>query len=52
MRNSVWVAEQLGRPIAKAWNSIYSVTLEEMGCPAGDPDRIAAPSPRAIAIAM
>lgn len=41
--DSVWVTEQLGRPIAKAWNSIYSVTLEEMGRPAGHPDRIAAP---------
>ena len=41
--DSVWVTEQLGRPIAKAWNSIYSVTLQEMGFPAGHPDRIAAP---------
>lgn len=41
--DSVWVSEQLGRPIAKAWNSIYSVTLEEMGRPAGHPERIAAP---------
>lgn len=41
--DSVWVTEQLGRPIAKAWNSIYSVTLEDMGRRAGDPSRIAAP---------
>lgn len=41
--DSVWVSEQLGRPIAKAWNSIYSVTLEEMGRPSGHPERIAAP---------
>lgn len=41
--DSVWVAEQLGRPIAKAWNSIYSVTLEEMGRPAGHAERLAAP---------
>ncbi|CAA2103100.1 2-hydroxy-3-oxopropionate reductase [Methylobacterium bullatum] len=41
--DSVWVAERLGRPIAKAWNSIYSVTLKEMGRPAGHPERIAAP---------
>jgi predicted dinucleotide-binding enzyme len=41
--DSVWVTEQLGRPIAKAWNSIYSVTLEEMGKPAGHPERMAAP---------
>jgi predicted dinucleotide-binding enzyme len=41
--DSVWVAEQLGRPIAKAWNSIYSVTLEEMGRPAGHAERVCAP---------
>lgn len=41
--DSVWVTQHLGRPIAKAWNSIYSVTLEEMGKPAGHPERIAAP---------
>jgi 8-hydroxy-5-deazaflavin:NADPH oxidoreductase len=41
--DSVWVSEQLGRPIAKAWNSIYSVTLKEMGRPAGHPERLAAP---------
>ncbi|EHJ95505.1 NADPH-dependent F420 reductase [Agrobacterium tumefaciens] len=41
--DSVWVTEQLGRPIAKAWNSIYSATLEDMGRPAGHPERIAAP---------
>ncbi|MBP2542433.1 NADPH-dependent F420 reductase [Agrobacterium tumefaciens] len=41
--DSVWVTEQLGRPIAKAWNSIYSATLEEMGRPTGHPERISAP---------
>ena len=43
MTDSVWVTEQLGRPIAKAWNSLYSVTFEGMGRPAGHPERIAAP---------
>jgi 8-hydroxy-5-deazaflavin:NADPH oxidoreductase len=43
LTDSVWVSEQLGRPIAKAWNSIYSVTLKEMGRPAGHPERLAAP---------
>jgi len=43
MADSVWVTKQLGRPIAKAWNSIYSVTLAEKGKPAGHTDRIAAP---------
>ncbi|MCX7081202.1 MAG: NAD(P)-binding domain-containing protein [Pseudomonas sp.] len=41
--DSVWAAEQLGRPIAKAWNTIYSASLKEAGRPAGDPERIAAP---------
>lgn len=40
---SAWVAEQLGRPIAKAWNTIYSATMKEGGRPAGDPERIAVP---------
>lgn len=41
--DSVWVTEHLGRSIAKACSSIYSVILEEMGRPAGHADRIAAP---------
>jgi 8-hydroxy-5-deazaflavin:NADPH oxidoreductase len=41
--DSVWVTEKLGRPIAKAWNTIYSGTLKEMDRPAGHPERIAAP---------
>lgn len=40
---SLWVAEQLGRPIAKAWNAIGSASLASKGKPAGDPDRIALP---------
>lgn len=40
---SVWVAEQLGRPIAKAWNAIGSASLANKGKPAGSPDRIAIP---------
>lgn len=39
----VWVTEQLGRPIAKAWNSIYSATLKEIGRPPRHPERLAAP---------
>lgn len=38
---SVWVAEQLGRPVAKAWNSIGSASLATNGLPAGSPGRIA-----------
>lgn len=40
---SVWVSEQLGRPIAKAWNAIGSDSLAKKGKPAGSPNRIAIP---------
>src|SRR4029079_9309972 len=40
---SLWVAEQLGRPIVKAWNSIYADSFANKGKPAGSSDRIAPP---------
>src|SRR5688500_9718150 len=40
---SLWVAEQLGRPIAKAWNAIGSASFAKKGKPAGAADRIAIP---------
>ncbi len=40
---SLWVAEQLGRPIAKAWNAIGSASLAKKGRPAGAADRLAIP---------
>jgi len=40
---SEWVSEQLGRPIAKAWNSIGADSFAKKGQPAGSPDRIAIP---------
>src|SRR3954470_5232827 len=40
---SVWVAELLGRPIVKAWNSIYADSFANKGKPAGSPNRIALP---------
>lgn len=40
---SLWVSEQLSRPIAKAWNAIGSASLAEKGKPAGSPGRIAIP---------
>jgi predicted dinucleotide-binding enzyme len=40
---SVWVSEQLGRPIAKAWNSIVSDSLARKGTTKGTPNRIALP---------
>lgn len=40
---SEWVSEQLGRPIAKAWNSIGSDSFAKKSKPAGGPDRVAIP---------
>jgi hypothetical protein len=40
---SACVAEQLGRPIAKAWNAITSTSVAEKGAPAGAAGRIAIP---------
>ncbi|WP_026532954.1 NADPH-dependent F420 reductase [Arthrobacter sp. H41] len=40
---SVWVAEQIGRPVAKAWNAILSGTFEAKGLAAGQVGRLAIP---------
>ncbi|WP_424346824.1 NADPH-dependent F420 reductase [Kocuria sp. CH-021] len=40
---SLWVAEQLGRPVVKAWDAIGSHSFAAKGKPAGSPDRIAIP---------
>jgi 8-hydroxy-5-deazaflavin:NADPH oxidoreductase len=40
---SKWVADQLGRPVVKAFNTIYANHLLERGKPAGERDRIALP---------
>ncbi|WP_103063062.1 NADPH-dependent F420 reductase [Actinomyces qiguomingii] len=40
---SLWVSAQLGRPIAKAWNSIGSASLAMKGVPSATPGRIALP---------
>ena len=40
---SRWVERQLGRPVIKAFNSIYARDLMELGRPAGSPDRLALP---------
>jgi 8-hydroxy-5-deazaflavin:NADPH oxidoreductase len=40
---SEWVAGQLGRPIAKAWNAITSASFAQKGVPAGTAGRIAIP---------
>ncbi|WP_329568409.1 NADPH-dependent F420 reductase [Streptomyces sp. NBC_01361] len=40
---SVWNAEQLGRPVVKAWNAALAGTQQTRGVPAGTPGRIAIP---------
>lgn len=40
---SLWVVEQLKRPIAKAWNAIGSASLATKAKPAGSAERIALP---------
>src|SRR5437764_1761369 len=40
---SRWVAEQLGRPVIKAFNNIYAEHLLKLGKPKGAEDRIALP---------
>lgn len=43
LTESVWVAQQLGRPVSKLFNSIMAFSLAEGGLPAGTPGRIALP---------
>ena len=40
---SLWVAEQLGRPVVKAWNAIGSGSFADRAKPVGSADRIAIP---------
>lgn len=40
---SLWVVERLGRPVAKAWNSIGSSSFATKGRTSGSPGRIALP---------
>lgn len=43
LTESRWVAQQLGRPVVKAFNNIYAKHLMDLGQPAGTPKRIALP---------
>ena len=43
LAESLWVTEQLGRPVAKAWNAIGSQSLERNGKPSGTDSRLAIP---------
>lgn len=40
---TVWVSEQVGRPLVKAWNAVLSQTLAEAGAASGAGNRIAIP---------
>jgi len=40
---SVWVSEQLGQPVVKAFNNIFAQHLLDRGQPAGTPGRVALP---------
>jgi 8-hydroxy-5-deazaflavin:NADPH oxidoreductase len=40
---SLWVAEQLGRPLVKAWNAITAGSFTSKARPAGSADRLAIP---------
>ena len=40
---SRWVSNQIGYPVVKAFNGIYSVNIIEKAKPQGDPDRMALP---------
>lgn len=37
---SEWVAEQIGRPVIKAFNNILAYSLAERGRPSGEPERL------------
>lgn len=43
MPESMWVAQQLGRPVVKAFNNIYAQHLRDLGRQPGSPGRIALP---------
>lgn len=43
MNESVWVSRQIGRPVVKAYNSIFYHSLVQSGLPEGHPLRIALP---------
>jgi predicted dinucleotide-binding enzyme len=40
---AIWISEQLGRPVTKAWNTALVQTMTEKAAPAGSPGRLALP---------
>lgn len=55
---SLWVSEQYGRSVAKAWNAINTLSFDRWATFAGHPARIAVPvaadgeAPRAVAMSL
>jgi predicted dinucleotide-binding enzyme len=43
LNESVWVSRQIGRPVVKAYNSIFYRSLVQSGLPEGHPSRVALP---------
>lgn len=43
MPESIWVSEQIGHPVVKAWNAVLAATLADKGQPVGSPTRLAIP---------
>jgi predicted dinucleotide-binding enzyme len=43
MPESLWISQQIGRPIFKAFNSVMFHALSELGRPEGSPGRLAIP---------
>lgn len=39
----LWLEQQFGRPVIRAWNTLVQTTLAAKGRPQGDTDRLAAP---------
>ncbi|NDV10597.1 NAD(P)-binding domain-containing protein [Rhodococcus sp. IEGM 248] len=40
---SLWVSEQFGRKVTKAWNAIFTGSFDSKAMPPGDPERVAIP---------
>ena len=39
----LWLEQQFGRPVVRAWNALVQTTLADKGRPKGDADRLAVP---------
>ncbi|MEV4476325.1 NAD(P)-binding domain-containing protein [Nonomuraea sp. NPDC049504] len=43
MPQGLWIEQQLGRPVIRAWNALVQTTLSDKGRPPGAADRLAVP---------